>query len=75
MKQYKNRVIDRLLADKLEAMGAVLIEGPKCSANRLFERLIAFYGLFLIIGIFFFYCKCRHFFHYHQEKSRFIKNN
>ena len=29
MKQYKNRVIDRLLADKLEAMGAVLIEGPK----------------------------------------------
>ncbi len=48
MKQYKNRVIDRLLADKLEAMGAVLIEGPKCSANRLFERLIAFYGLFLI---------------------------
>ena len=42
MKQYKNRVIDRLLADKLEAMGAVLIEGPKCSANRLFERLIAF---------------------------------
>lgn len=48
MKQYKNRVIDRLLADKLEAMGAVLIEGPKCSVNRLFERLIAFYGLFLI---------------------------
>ena len=29
MKQYKNRVIDRLLSDKLEAMGAVLIEGPK----------------------------------------------
>ena len=29
MKQYKNRGIDRLLADKLEAMGAVLIEGPK----------------------------------------------
>ena len=29
MKHYKNRVIDRLLADKLEAMGAVLIEGPK----------------------------------------------
>ena len=29
MKQYKNRVIDRLLANKLEAMGAVLIEGPK----------------------------------------------
>ena len=29
MKQYKNRDIDRLLANKLEAMGAVLIEGPK----------------------------------------------
>ena len=43
MKQYKNRVIDRLLADKLEAMGAVLIEGPKYSANRLFERLREFY--------------------------------
>lgn len=35
MKQYKNRVIDRLLADKLEAMGAVLIEGPKyCGKTR-----------------------------------------
>lgn len=29
MKQYKSRIIDRLLAEKLEAMGAVLIEGPK----------------------------------------------
>ena len=29
MKQYKNRVVDSLLAEKLEAMGAVLIEGPK----------------------------------------------
>lgn len=29
MKQYRSRIVDRLLADKLEAMGAVLIEGPK----------------------------------------------
>lgn len=29
MAVYKPRVIDSLLADKLEAMGAVLIEGPK----------------------------------------------
>ena len=29
MKQYRNRVVDSLLAEKLEAMGAVLIEGPK----------------------------------------------
>ena len=39
MKQYKNRVIDRLLADKLEAMGAVLIEGPKyCGKTTTGER-------------------------------------
>lgn len=29
MKQYRNRVVDSLLAEKLEAMGAVLIEGSK----------------------------------------------
>ncbi len=29
MKEYKKRVADGLLADKLDAMGAVLIEGPK----------------------------------------------
>lgn len=29
MNGYKNRVADRLLAEKLEAFGAVLIEGPK----------------------------------------------
>lgn len=29
MKEYKNRVVDEILADKLEAKGAVLIEGPK----------------------------------------------
>ena len=29
MKQYRNRVVDSLLAEKLEAIGAVLIEGRK----------------------------------------------
>lgn len=29
MKEYKKRIADELLADKLEAMGSVLIEGPK----------------------------------------------
>ena len=31
--EYKNRIADQLLRDKLEAMGAVLIEGPKAVAN------------------------------------------
>ena len=36
MKEYKNRITDRILADKLEAMGAVLIEGPKyCGKTTL----------------------------------------
>ena len=36
MKEYKKRVADRILADKLEAMGAVLIEGPKyCGKTTL----------------------------------------
>lgn len=36
MKGYKNRVADRLLAEKLEAFGAVLIEGPKyCGKTTL----------------------------------------
>lgn len=29
MKWYRNRIVDQILADKLEAKGAVLIEGPK----------------------------------------------
>jgi predicted AAA+ superfamily ATPase len=29
MKEYKNRVVDEILKDKLEAKGAILIEGPK----------------------------------------------
>lgn len=29
MKQYRKRIADQILADKLEAKGAVLIEGPK----------------------------------------------
>lgn len=36
MNGYKNRVADRLLAEKLEAFGAVLIEGPKyCGKTTL----------------------------------------
>ncbi len=36
MKAYKNRIADQILADKLEAMGAVLIEGPKyCGKTTL----------------------------------------
>ena len=36
MKEYKHRIADQILADKLEAMGAVLIEGPKyCGKTTL----------------------------------------
>ena len=36
MKVYKPRIADRILEDKLEAMGAVLIEGPKyCGKTTL----------------------------------------
>jgi len=36
MKEYKKRIADQILADKLEAMGAVLIEGPKyCGKTTL----------------------------------------
>lgn len=36
MKEYKNRIADQILADKLETMGAVLIEGPKyCGKTTL----------------------------------------
>ena len=34
--EYKKRIADQILADKLEAMGAVLIEGPKyCGKTTL----------------------------------------
>ena len=36
MIEYKKRIADQILADKLEAMGAVLIEGPKyCGKTTL----------------------------------------
>lgn len=36
MKEYKQRIADQILTDKLEAMGAVLIEGPKyCGKTTL----------------------------------------
>ena len=30
MKEYKTRIADKILAEKLDAMGTVLIEGLKC---------------------------------------------
>lgn len=37
--EYKNRIADQLLRDKLEAMGAVLIEGPKaCGKTTMAEQ-------------------------------------
>lgn len=39
MKEYKTRIADFLLQQKLEAMGAVLIEGPKaCGKTTTAER-------------------------------------
>ena len=36
MKEYKLRIADQILEDKLQAMGAVLIEGPKyCGKTTL----------------------------------------
>ena len=36
MKEYKARIADKILAEKLDAMGAVLIEGPKyCGKTTL----------------------------------------
>ena len=36
MKEYKARIADKILSDKLEAMGAVLVEGPKyCGKTTL----------------------------------------
>lgn len=36
MKDYKTRIADKILAEKLDAMGAVLIEGPKyCGKTTL----------------------------------------
>lgn len=38
-KNYKKRIADQILADKLEAMGAVLIEGPKgCGKTTTAEQ-------------------------------------
>jgi len=39
IKNYKKRIADQILADKLEAMGAVLIEGPKgCGKTTTAEQ-------------------------------------
>ena len=40
MSDYKKRIADILLEEKLEAMGAVLIEGPKaCGKTTTAEQL------------------------------------
>ena len=42
MKGYKKRIIDGLLAKKLQAKGAVLIEGPKwCGKTTSAEEMAA----------------------------------
>ena len=39
MAEYKQRIADRLLSEKLDAMGAVLIEGPKaCGKTTTAEQ-------------------------------------
>ena len=39
MKKYRNRVIDGILAERLESMGAVLVEGVKwCGKTTTCER-------------------------------------
>ena len=39
MKKYRNRVMDRILAERLESMGAVLVEGAKwCGKTTTCER-------------------------------------
>ena len=36
MKEYRARIADKILAEKLDAMGAVLMEGPKyCGKTTL----------------------------------------
>ena len=41
MKDYKNRIADRILAKKLEGKGAVLIEGPKWCGKTTTARQLA----------------------------------
>ena len=36
--EYKKRIADLILADKLEASGAVLIEGPKFSGKTTLAK-------------------------------------
>ena len=40
MKDYKKRIADRILKNKLEGKGAILIEGPKwCGKTTTAEQL------------------------------------
>lgn len=41
MREYRPRIVDEILKDKLEAKGAVVIEGPKwCGKRRRQCRLL-----------------------------------
>ena len=42
MREYKPRIVDEILKDKLEAKGAVVIEGPKwCGKTQEFKTSLA----------------------------------
>lgn len=42
MENYKKRIVDRLLARKLEGKGAVLLQGPKwCGKTTTAEQMAA----------------------------------
>ena len=42
MEDYRFRIMDRILKDELDAMGAVLLEGPKaCGKTRTAEQAAA----------------------------------
>ena len=42
MKDYRNRILDEILAEKLESAGAVLVEGPKwCGKTTTAEQPVA----------------------------------
>ena len=42
MKEYRPRIVDEMLKDKLEAKGAVLIEGPKwCGKTTTALQVVA----------------------------------
>jgi predicted AAA+ superfamily ATPase len=47
MRRYRNRIADKILVDKLEAKGAVLIEGPKWCGKTTTATQVAKSSIFL----------------------------